>query len=78
MYLPKLSARRALKCGFFSQIGFPMYTRIRFSTSPSLGRTRDEDPDGSVEFGPPHPDPLLFSLDPDLDPTCNNGLIKLF
>ena len=27
-------------------------------------------------FGPPDPDSLLFSLDPD--PTCNNGLIKLF
>ena len=27
-------------------------------------------------FGPPDPDPLLFSLDPD--PTCNNGFIDLF
>ena len=25
-----------------------------------------------------HPDPVLFSTDPDPDPTCNNGLIKLF
>ena len=24
------------------------------------------------------PDPHLFSLDPDPDPTCNNGFIKLF
>ena len=27
-------------------------------------------------FGPP--DPVLFSADPDPDPTCNNGFIKLF
>ena len=27
-------------------------------------------------FGPP--DPVLFSLDPVPDPTCNNGFIKLF
>ena len=32
--------------------------------------TRDEDP---VIFG--HPDPVLFSTDPD--PTCYNGFIKL-
>ena len=36
---------------------------------------RDEDPD-PVIFGPP--DPVLFSTDPDSDPTCNNGFIKLF
>ena len=36
-------------------------------------KTRDEDPDGSVDFGPPDPDPLIFSpTDPDSDPTCNN------
>ena len=29
-----------------------------------------------VIFGPPDPDPVLFSTDPD--PTCNNGFIKLF
>ena len=29
-------------------------------------------------FGPPDPDPVLFSMDPDLDPTCNNRFIKLF
>ena len=29
-----------------------------------------------VIFGPPDPDPELFSTDPD--PTCNNGFIKLF
>ena len=29
-----------------------------------------------VIFGPP--DPVLFSTDPDPDPTCNNGFIKLF
>ena len=31
-------------------------------------------------IGPPEPDPVLFSLDPDpdLDPTCNNGFTKLF
>ena len=31
-----------------------------------------------VIFGPPDPDPVLFSMDPDPDPTCNNGFIKLF
>ena len=36
---------------------------------------RDEDP---VIFGLPDPPPVLFSLDPDPDPTCNNGFIKLF
>ena len=30
----------------------------------------------SLIFGPP--DPLLFSLDPNPYPTCNNGFIKLF
>ena len=30
----------------------------------------------SVIFGPPDPDPVLFSTDPD--PTCNKGFIKLF
>ena len=39
---------------------------------------RDEDPDpnpvGSGDFW--LPDPVIFSKDPD--PTCNNGLIKLF
>ena len=39
--------------------------------------TRDEDPDPMI-FGPPDPDPALFSTDPDPDPTCNNGSIKLF
>ena len=34
-----------------------------------LALTRDEDPD-PVIFGPPNPDPVLFSADPD--PTCNN------
>ena len=29
-----------------------------------------------VIFGPP--DPVIFSTDPDPDPTCNNGFIKLF
>ena len=29
-----------------------------------------------VIFGPPDPDLVLFSTDPD--PTCNNGFIKLF
>ena len=29
-----------------------------------------------VIFGPP--DPEIFSTDPDPDPTCNNGFIKLF
>ena len=31
-------------------------------------------------FGPPDPnlDPLLFSTDPDPEPTCNNGFITLF
>ena len=36
---------------------------------------RDVDPN-PVIFGPPDPDPVLFSADPD--PTCNNGFIKLF
>ena len=31
-----------------------------------------------LTFGPPDPYPLLFSLDPDPNPTCNNGIIKLF
>ena len=39
--------------------------------------TRDEVPD-PVIFGPPDPDPVLFSTDPDPDPTCNNGFINLF
>ena len=38
-------------------------------------KCRDEDPD-PVILGPP--DPVLFSTDPDPDPTCNNGFIKLF
>ena len=38
-------------------------------------QTSDEDPVGSVDFG--HPDPLIF-FQPDPDPTCNNGFIKLF
>ena len=31
-------------------------------------------------FGPPDPNQVLFSTDPnpDPDPTCNNGFIKLF
>jgi len=29
-------------------------------------------------FGPPDPDPLLFLLDLDPDPTCNNGFINYF
>ena len=29
-------------------------------------------------FGPPDPDPVIFSTDPDPDTTCNNGFIKLF
>ena len=28
-----------------------------------------------LNFGPPNPDPVLLSLDPD--PTCNNGSIKV-
>ena len=31
-----------------------------------------------VIFGPPDPDPVIFSTDPDPGPTCNNGFIKLF
>ena len=38
-------------------------------------KSKDEDPD-PVFFGPP--DPVLFSTDPDPDPTCNNGFMKLF
>ena len=41
------------------------------------GNYRDEDPVGSVDFGPPDPDPLIFGP-PDPDPTCDNGFIKLF
>ena len=43
--------------------------------------TRDEDPDpvGSVDFGPPDPDPLIFGPpDSDPDPTYKNGFIKIF
>ena len=31
-----------------------------------------------VEIRDEDPDPVLFSTDPDSDPTCNNGFIKLF
>ena len=37
------------------------------------GREEDRDP---LIFGPPDPDPLIFSLDADL--TRNNLFIKLF
>ena len=46
---------------------------LEFSGKVPILKTRDEDPD-PVIFGPP--DPVLFSTDPD--PTCNNGVIKLF
>ena len=41
--------------------------------------TSDEDPDPLI-FGPPDPDPLLFSSDPvlfssDPDPSSNNGFV---
>ena len=55
-----------------------LLTTIKFGA-----KTRDEDPDqvGSVYFGPQDPDPLFFGPpdpDLDLDPTCDNGFIKLF
>ena len=37
--------------------------RIRIRSDPAI-------------FGPP--DPVIFSTDPDPDPTYNNGFIKLF
>jgi len=43
--------------------------------SSNIHKIRDEDPDQLI-FGPP--DPVLFSTDPDPDPTFNNGFIKLF
>ena len=36
----------------------------------------DEDPVGSFDFWPARSG--TFSLDPDPDPTCNNGFIKLY
>ena len=37
---------------------------------------RDKAPDlDPVIFGPPDPDPVFFSTDPD--PICKNGFIKL-
>ena len=47
--------------------GMRVRTRFRFRSHP-------------VIFAPPDPGPVLFSTDPDpdLDPTCNNGFIKLF
>ena len=47
---------------------------MKMHESP-VSNTRDEDPDPLI-FG--LPEPLLFSTDPDPDPTCNNGYIKLF
>ena len=50
------------------------YLRNRFKSFLAGMRIRiRSDP---VIFGPPDPDPVLFSTDPD--PTCNNGFIKLF
>ena len=43
-----------------------------------MSRVEDPDPSGSVDFWPAVPDPLLFSSDPDHDPTCNNGHLQLF
>ena len=40
-----------------------MRIRIRIQSDPLI-------------FGLPDPDPLLFSTDPDPDPTCNNGYRK--
>ena len=39
--------------------------------------SRDEDTD-PVIFGPPDPDPVHFSTDPDPGPTCKNGFIIQF
>ena len=38
--------------------------RIRIRSDPAI-------------FGPPDPDPVLFTTDPDPESTCNNGFIKL-
>ena len=56
------------------------YSHPRYSLFNSGMRIRiRSDP---VIFGPPDPDPVLFSTDPDPDPdpdpTCNNEFIKLF
>ena len=40
----------------------------------NLRRDGDPDPVGSVDLGPPDPDPLIFGP-PDPDPTCNNEFI---
>ena len=53
-----------------------MSLRINNSITIEYFRDEDADPVGSVDFGPPDPDPVLFSTDPD--PTCNNEFIKLF
>ena len=41
-----------------------------------LSRMRIRIRSDPVIFGPPDPDPVLLSTDPD--PTCINGFIKLF
>ena len=45
---------------------------IVFSNLFLVTRDEDSDPVGSVDFGPPDPDPLIF-CPPDPDPTRNNG-----
>ena len=50
---------------------------VEFINRFAFSRDEDPDPVGSVDFGPPDPDPLIFGP-PDPDPTCDNGLIKLF
>ena len=48
---------------YFSLLQLRSEMRIRFRSDPLI-------------FGPPDPDPLLFSVDPD--PTCNKWSIKSF
>ena len=67
LYL-RLSGSARLKVDRMLVINLP-----DISSTPGLARDEDPDP---VIFGPP--DPVLFSTDPDPDPTCNNGFIKLF
>ena len=80
IYLGKIKQNSLIfSGGLTNNILAPEYLTKHHATEVMITiLTRDEDPDlvGSVDFGPP--DPVLFSTDPDQDPTCNNGFIKLF
>ena len=66
--------KRRAKCFKIASFGINRRKLIRWGK-----KSMDEDPD-PVIFGPPDPDPVLYSTDPDPDPTCNNEFIymKLF